>query len=102
MRLPPNRSLRRARSSEAFCRVSFVEPLRVAERICSAGDCSMAELSDEVHARVQALCEEGDAQAGAQRYAEALQRYWAAWDLLPDPKTEWDAATWLLGAIGDA
>jgi hypothetical protein len=24
------------------------------------------------------------------------------WDLLPEPKTSWEAATWLLGAIGDA
>ena len=28
--------------------------------------------------------------------------YWKAWDLLPEPKTEWDAATWILAAVGDA
>jgi transposase len=28
--------------------------------------------------------------------------YLQAWDLLPEPKTEWEAATWLLAAIGDA
>jgi hypothetical protein len=27
---------------------------------------------------------------------------WRAWDLLPEPKTEWEAATWILAAVGDA
>jgi hypothetical protein len=26
---------------------------------------------------------------------------WSAWDLLPGPQTDWSAATWILGAIGD-
>jgi hypothetical protein len=26
---------------------------------------------------------------------------WSAWDLLPEPQTDWEAATWILGAIGD-
>src|SRR5262249_43590057 len=30
------------------------------------------------------------------------KEYWAAWDLLPQPQTQWEAATWILGAIGDA
>jgi tetratricopeptide (TPR) repeat protein len=62
----------------------------------------MAELSDEVYDRIRALTEDGDALADEGKYAAALERYWAAWDLLPAPQTEWDAATWLLGAIGDA
>lgn len=32
----------------------------------------------------------------------ALKHYWSAWDLLPEPQTEWEAATWILAAIGDA
>lgn len=31
-----------------------------------------------------------------------MDEYWAAWDLLPEPKNQWDAATWILSAIGDA
>jgi hypothetical protein len=30
-----------------------------------------------------------------------LKKYGAAWDLLPEPKTQWEAATWILGTIGD-
>lgn len=60
------------------------------------------ELPDELHAKLTVLAKEGDALAEAGRYAEALDRYWDAFDLLPDPATEWSAGTWLLAAIGDA
>jgi hypothetical protein len=62
----------------------------------------MGELSDAVHKRIQALCAEGDALAKGAKYSAALQKYWAAWDLLPEPQTDWEAATWILAAIGDA
>ena len=62
----------------------------------------MAELPDAVHARIQALCADGDELAGRADYSAALAKYWAAWDLLPEPQTEWNAATWILAAIGDA
>lgn len=32
----------------------------------------------------------------------ALREYHAAWQLLPEPKEDWEAATWILSAIGDA
>jgi hypothetical protein len=60
------------------------------------------ELPDQTHARVCAICQEGDSFAARGNYLTALERYWAAWDLLPDPKSRWDAATWILGAVGDA
>jgi tetratricopeptide (TPR) repeat protein len=60
------------------------------------------ELDDEVHERIQALCAEGDALAQQAKYPAALTKYRAAWDLLPEPRTDWDAATWILAAIGDA
>jgi hypothetical protein len=62
----------------------------------------MAELSEDVHTEIQRLCAEGDKQAGLRQFPEAIGSYWAAWDLLPEPKTEWDAATWILAAVGDA
>lgn len=62
----------------------------------------MAELSDKVHAKIKHLCAAGDAHAEAARYPDALHEYWKAWDLLPDPKTDWEAATWILSAVGDA
>jgi len=62
----------------------------------------MAELQGETYERIQALCKLGDARAEEGKYSAALEQYWAAWDLLPEPRTEWEAATWILAAIGDA
>jgi hypothetical protein len=62
----------------------------------------MSELDAAVHERIQALCAEGDMLANEAKYSIALSKYWAAWDLLPEPRTEWEAATWILAAVGDA
>jgi tetratricopeptide (TPR) repeat protein len=62
----------------------------------------MAKLDDAVNERIQALCAEGDMLAEKAKYPAALEKYWAAWDLLPQPQTDWEAAKWILAAIGDA
>lgn len=62
----------------------------------------MPELSSEAYKRIQALCERGDQFAEKGNYAAAVELYWSAWDLLPEPQMEWEAATWILGSIGDA
>jgi hypothetical protein len=62
----------------------------------------MPDLSDSLHAEIERLCAVGDELAKRQEFTQALQSYWAAWDLLPDPKVQWEAATWILGAVGDA
>src|SRR5262245_51066190 len=62
----------------------------------------MPELPQHVHTEIQRLCALGDEAAAQQQFAQALTSYWAAWDLLPEPQTEWEAATWILAAIGDA
>ena len=62
----------------------------------------MAELPAKTSDRVQALCKKGDDLAEHGIYPAALKQYWAAWDLLPEPQTNWEAATWILAAVGDA
>jgi tetratricopeptide (TPR) repeat protein len=62
----------------------------------------VAELSDELHERIEALCAKGDNLAEDGEYAKAIAEYDAAWDLLPTPKANWEAALWILTAIGDA
>jgi len=62
----------------------------------------MVELPEDIHNKIERLCATGDAQAKQQQFAQALTSYWAAWDLLPEPKMEWEAATWILAAVGDA
>lgn len=60
------------------------------------------ELDDQLHQEITRLCREGDGFAETGNYAEALGKYWAAFDLIPEPKTEWEATTWVLAAIGDS
>lgn len=51
---------------------------------------------------IQDLCAQGDGLASAGSYEDAIERYNAAWELVPEPKNNWNAATWILAAIGDA
>ncbi len=62
----------------------------------------MSELASDLLAQIQSLCETGDQFAGGDEYVDALEHYWQAWDLLPEPQTDYEAATWILTAIGDA
>jgi hypothetical protein len=61
----------------------------------------MSELNDALYDRIKRLCADGDAAATRRKFGIALSQYQAAWGLLPDPKTRWEAATWILAAIGD-
>jgi tetratricopeptide (TPR) repeat protein len=60
------------------------------------------ELAAHLHDEIQRLSAAGDVSALDRRFDEALEHYNAAWALIPEPKTEWNASTWLLAAIGDA
>jgi tetratricopeptide (TPR) repeat protein len=60
------------------------------------------ELSDAIHGRVVQLSKEGDQRAEGGHYRAAVEKYIEAFELLPEPKTDWEACTWLLTAIGDA
>lgn len=62
----------------------------------------MSELSQPLQDQINSLAALGDELAEDGNFPEALEQYWQAWDLLPEPKTEWDAGLWLLVAIGDA
>lgn len=60
------------------------------------------ELNPDVHERVTAYARGGDELAERGEYVAATAEYNRAWNLLPSPKNDWEAATWLLTAIGDA
>ena len=62
----------------------------------------MKELDEKIHSEIQRLSQSGDSFAEKGNYANALSEYWKAFDLIPEPKTEWEATTWVLAAIGDA
>jgi tetratricopeptide (TPR) repeat protein len=60
------------------------------------------ELPSTVHDAIQHFCSDGDALASAGRYEEAIGQYSRAWEIVPAPKSQWNASTWILAAIGDA
>ena len=59
-------------------------------------------LDPHLHTRINRFCEIGDTFAAQGEYPQAIEAYQYAWNLLPEPKTRWEAATWILAAIGDA
>lgn len=61
----------------------------------------MDALNETLYQQISSLCDEGDKLADEGRFADALKQYQAAWKLLPDPKNQWEAATWILVAMGD-
>jgi len=63
---------------------------------------TMAELSDDLHEKIEQLCAEGNNCLDEKRVEDALACFSSAWELLPEPRTDWEAATWILGAIADA
>lgn len=60
------------------------------------------ELDDNIYSEIQQLSQAGDNFAENGDYPNALKKYWKAFDLIPEPKTEWEASTWVLAAIGDS
>ncbi len=60
------------------------------------------ELDDTIHDQVTALSEKGDSFIEEGNHVDAIKKYKSALDLLPAPKNQWEAGTWLYVAIGDA
>lgn len=60
-----------------------------------------AELDDVTYDQIQELSEQGNALAEDEAFSDALEKFNAALMLVPEPKTEWEAATWLYASMGD-
>lgn len=65
-------------------------------------NCNNDELDDNLYEIITNYCESGDKLFDLGQYDEALLEYSSAWDLLPEPKRKWDAASWIYAAKGDA
>lgn len=60
------------------------------------------ELDDKVHDQIVQLCEEGDTLVEEGQFDKAIESYIEALDLVPSPKNNWEASTWIYTALGDA
>ncbi len=65
-------------------------------------DESRKELDDVTYQRIKSYCEDGDKLAESGSYDAAIMKYNEAFQLVPQPREEWNASTWILIAIGDA
>ncbi len=61
----------------------------------------MQELPPEIAAEVDALSAEGDGAAADGAFAQAVLRFEAALELLPEPRGQWGAASSLWSAVAD-
>jgi tetratricopeptide (TPR) repeat protein len=59
------------------------------------------ELQDELYEEIVRLCSEGDELVDASKFNEAIEYYLKALELVPSPKTDWEASTWIYTALGD-
>ena len=60
------------------------------------------ELDSATHDAIKNHSAKGDELAAAKAFEEAIAEYNKAWALVPNPKNEWNASTWILAAIADA
>jgi tetratricopeptide (TPR) repeat protein len=60
------------------------------------------ELDDRLHAQIVDLCQKGDLLAEEGSFSEAISFYNAAFNLVPEPFSNWEASTWILTALADA
>lgn len=56
---------------------------------------------DEVFDKIEQLCDKGEDDLERGKPRAALKRFWKAFELLPEPKSQYPAGTWLLLNIGD-
>lgn len=62
----------------------------------------MLEMDSNLQAQINKIAKDGDAQANKGNWAGQIEKYREIWDLIPEPKHEWDGGTWILGGIAEA
>ena len=61
----------------------------------------MGALDEKTYSQISNLSEEGNALANEGKFEDAKRKFLDALRLMPEPHTDWEAATWLYVAIGD-
>ena len=58
-------------------------------------------MDDRTFERITQLSEEGNQLADDGQYDEAIEKFSEALKLVPEPKRDWEAGSWLSASIGD-
>jgi tetratricopeptide (TPR) repeat protein len=59
------------------------------------------ELQDELYRKISSICSKADNLVDTFKYDEAINMYLKALYLVPEPKRDWEASTWIYTALGD-
>ncbi|MBY0073354.1 hypothetical protein C1N83_25540 [Priestia aryabhattai] len=59
------------------------------------------ELSTGLHQKIVKICGYGDSLVEENKMDEAVLAYEEAIQLVPEPKVNWSASTWIYGTLGD-
>ena len=59
------------------------------------------ELSDEIYEQIEEYTEKGNHFCDYEEWEKAIICFNKALELLPEPKDDWEAATWIYAALGD-
>lgn len=62
----------------------------------------MPQLPDTLTQQIRDLCADGYTAYDQSDFKQALRQFYQAWLLLPKPQSQWEAAGWILAALGDA
>ena len=60
------------------------------------------DLPQKLYEEIEALSEAGNTMFDQDRYDLAILNWQQALDLVPEPRSDWDATLWLCASIGDA
>lgn len=60
-----------------------------------------SKLSEESYKEIVDICKKGDKLVDAGEYDEGMKYYLSALELVPEPKKDWEATTWICAALGD-
>lgn len=60
------------------------------------------KLNDRTHQHILQLSKVGDECMEQGNYAEAIDKFRTAFELVPEPYQEWEASLWLLTSLGEA
>lgn len=59
------------------------------------------ELEGKLYDNITALTNKAEGLIDENKPTEAIKFFFKAFELVPNPKTDWEASTWILAAIGD-
>lgn len=63
---------------------------------------NITKINDEINANIQEFCNVGDKYSSKRVFTKAIEYYNKALLLVPEPKENYEATTWIYTAIGDS